>query len=131
MSSVRIIISFFWDNLSRLYEIYLKNTIMNIPEITVVKEKLERLREQNLIKAWELPYENLLTRLTAAIFFIDTADGTDISRIEKEWKEYEYFGCRPNIEKKLSSMEYRLTFSREHKEVNKALSAEPSAASIA
>jgi hypothetical protein len=104
---------------------------MNVPEITIAKEKLERLREQNLISVWELPYENLLTRLTAAIFFIDTADGTDISSIEEEWKEYEYFSCRPNIEKKLSSMKYRLTFSQEQKEANKALSAEASPASIA
>jgi hypothetical protein len=97
---------------------------MNVPEIVVVKDKLESLKGRTLIEAWELPYENLLTRLTAAIFFIDPTEGTDVSSIEDEFKAYDFFSCRLNTEKKISGMTYRLTFSQEQKEANKAL-AEP------
>ena len=60
--------------------------IGNIPEIKRVKAHLDNLKEQNLVREWELPYENLLTRLTAAIFFLTPEKGVDLTRI---WKELE------------------------------------------
>ncbi len=48
--------------------------IGNVPEINLVKEHLDKLKSAGFINEWELPYENLLTRLTAAIFFLTPAD---------------------------------------------------------
>jgi hypothetical protein len=43
--------------------------IGNVPEIRNVKQQLENLKTKGLLKEWEIPYENILTRLTAAVFF--------------------------------------------------------------
>lgn len=56
--------------------------IGNIPEIQEIKEKLGNLEQVGLIDAWELPYENLFTRLDAAIFFLSP---TNESEVEKIW----------------------------------------------
>ena len=91
---------------------------MNVPEITEVKEKLESLKTENLIKEWELPYENILTRRSAAIFFLTPAGEDKTDTIWKELSQYENFSARLNTEKKLSELQYRLTFSAEEKEQN-------------
>jgi hypothetical protein len=44
---------------------------MHVPEIIEVKDLLQSLKSNNDLKDWELPYENLLTRRSAAIFFVD------------------------------------------------------------
>ena len=97
---------------------------MNVPDITAVKDKLESLKGQGLIATWELPYENLLTRLTAAIFFVEPSNAADTGNIWNEFHEYENFSHRANKEKKLSTLKYRLTFSQEQKEANMALAEE-------
>jgi hypothetical protein len=88
---------------------------MNIPDIVQVKGTLEKLKEQNLLAGWELPYENLLTRLTAALFFIDPADGVDLNHIWREFQGYADFNYSANTERKLSAMKYRLTFNKDDK----------------
>lgn len=93
---------------------------MYVPEIIEVKEHLDRLKASNLIETWELPYENLLTRRSAAIFFLTPAGDTKASfeKIQRELSKYDNFSSRLNEEKKLSSLQYRLTFSKEEKEKN-------------
>jgi hypothetical protein len=44
--------------------------IGDVPEIKAVKATLDRLVAQGLVGQWELPYEDLLTRLDAARFFL-------------------------------------------------------------
>ena len=56
--------------------------IGNVPEIKAVKKHLEELKEKGLVSEWELPYENILTRLTAAIFFLTPKDD---SKLEEIW----------------------------------------------
>ena len=85
---------------------------MYAPKIAKAKEFLDILKTKNkLIAEWELPYENLLTRLDAAIFFCNPADNIDE---EKLWQQlgttFSGFEYRLNEEKKLSEMNYRLTF---------------------
>jgi hypothetical protein len=85
--------------------------ILNIPEIIKVKNRLMELQAVGLVKEWELPYENLLTRLPAAIFFL-TPNGEDkMAAIIEALKEYPNFNCRDNIEKSLSLLKYRITFA--------------------
>jgi hypothetical protein len=93
---------------------------MYVKEINEVKDNLEQLKTKGLIQEWELPYENLLTRLSAAIFFITPA-GDDESSLGEVWsalEQYANFSFRLNHEKKLSGLQYRITFSEEEKQKN-------------
>lgn len=87
---------------------------MNVPEINEIKSLLKHLKSQNLIVEWELPYENLLTRRSAAIFFLTLDEKvTDENVIWKHFKEYENFNYRLNNEKSLSQLKYRMVFNQE------------------
>lgn len=87
--------------------------IGHVPEIIAVKDRLEELKNKNLIKDWELPYENLLTRLTAAIFFVEPIGGEEMEPVWEELKEFTYFRYSTNGEEKLSKMKWRVEFSEE------------------
>jgi DNA mismatch repair protein MutH len=94
---------------------------MYVPQIVEVKEHLEKLKNAGLIREWELPYENLLTRRSAAIFFITPA-AEDDARLQQVWEElerYDNFGYRVNEEKKLSQLHYRVTFNPEEAAENR------------
>jgi len=98
----------------RYYELILKDEviIMHAPKISKAKEFLDILKNKDkLIAEWELPYENLLTRLDAAIFFCNPVENIDEKelwqRLGSAFSGFEYV---LNEEKKLSEMNYRLTF---------------------
>ena len=94
---------------------------MYVPEIIEVKDHLEKLKTSDVIKAWELPYENILTRRSAAIFFVSLHDTSSMPTVAKELGSYDNFSYRKNEEKKLSQLDYRITFSKEEKEKNEAV----------
>ncbi|MBL6449144.1 hypothetical protein JMN32_22725 [Fulvivirga sp. 29W222] len=97
---------------------------MNVPHITEVKEKLDGLKSQKLIKDWELPYEDILTRISSAVFFVSLEDDGKAEEVWSELSGVKDFSVRPNEEKKLSELSYRLTFSKEEKEKNESLKEE-------
>lgn len=84
--------------------------IGNIPEIIEVKQCLEQMKSEGVILQWELPYENLLTRRSAAVFFLTPVSQDDMLSIEKQLKQYKDFSCRENTEKTLSQLSYRVEF---------------------
>lgn len=84
----------------------------NVPAIKTVKQHLEELKERGLISQWELPYENLLTRLTAAVFFLTPADDSKLDEIWKELEGHDMLQYRLNEEKKLSSLQWRVEFNK-------------------
>lgn len=86
--------------------------IGNVPEINSVKEHLGRLEKDGLIKEWELPYENLLTRLTAAVFFLTPADEKYLEKIWNELEIYKMLQYKLNKEKKLSSLQWQVGFAK-------------------
>lgn len=88
---------------------------MHVPEITKVKNHLESLKDQGLIASWELPYENILTRISAAIFFVTPAGAQVADEIWDSMSVFENFACRENTEKTLSKLQYRVTFNEEEK----------------
>lgn len=88
---------------------------MNVPDINEVKAHLDKLKSNGMVSSWELPYENLLTRRSAAIFFFDS-DHAD--KVAVELSRYADFSYRENTEKKLSKYKYRVTFSKEEREKN-------------
>ena len=85
-------------------------TIGNVPEIIKVKQHLAQLKEKGLVSDWELPYENLLTRVSAAIFFLTPASEEKAGEIWEQLKTYPNFAYRENAEQKLSLLKYRVTF---------------------
>jgi hypothetical protein len=95
---------------------------MHIPEIIQVKDRLDELKSSGIIAEWELPYENILTRRSAAIFFLTPAGEDKMKGVESELDKFENFSYRLNTEKNLSQLQYRVTFSKEEREKN--LSAE-------
>lgn len=90
---------------------------MHVPEIIEVKEHLDKLKAAKTIDSWELPYENILTRRSAAIFFVDTSEDK-LPELTNALNGYADFSYRVNSEQKLSDMKYRITFSSEEKEKN-------------
>lgn len=84
--------------------------IGNIPEIIEVKELLERMKKEGLVSEWELPYENLLTRLSAAIFFLTPVSEESMPVISENLGQFKDFAYMPNTKKKLSQLVYRIEF---------------------
>lgn len=85
---------------------------MNVPEIQEVKKHLDTLKDKGLVKEWELPYENILTRLTAAIFFLTPTDDSKLDVIWKELDQHPRLTYRLNEEKKLSQLVWRVEFNK-------------------
>lgn len=90
---------------------------MYVPEIIEVKETLDNAKKDGLIDSWELPYENILTRRSAAIFFV-TPKGGSQEEIWNRLRKFDEFSFRPNSEARLSTLQYRVTFSKAEKEKN-------------
>jgi hypothetical protein len=86
--------------------------IGNVPEIIKVKNHLKQLQEKGMINDWELPYENILTRLTAAIFFLSPSNESYLDEIWKELEIHKMLQYRLNEEKKLSQLEWRVEFNK-------------------
>jgi hypothetical protein len=82
----------------------------NVPEIKAVKEHLEALTQAGLIASWELPYENLLTRLSAAIFFFTLTSPDHLEEVQAELSRHQQLSCRTNVEKTLSELDWRADF---------------------
>lgn len=82
---------------------------MHVPEINKFKADLEALQSKKLIKAWELPYENLLTRISAAIFFLTPIDLSAESKIWNALKKHGKLKYSANEDQKLSTLKYRVT----------------------
>lgn len=90
---------------------------MHVPEIIEVKDALEKAKSKKLIKDWELPYENLLTRRDAAHFFVEPTE--DSSKLEKVWaslEQFENFRYHLNEKKLLSQMTYEIKFDKKPEE---------------
>ena len=85
--------------------------IGNVPEIKAVRQTLEKLQQQGLVKEWEVPYEHILTQLSSAIFFITLTENTSPEAIWSILND-DRVTYRPNEEKKLSQLEWRLEFKR-------------------
>jgi len=83
---------------------------MNVPEITAFKAHMETLKSKGYLIDWELPYENLLTRLNAAIFFAKASTNHTITDIWKELEIYPELRIEENEDKNLSQLELRISF---------------------
>lgn len=86
--------------------------IGNVIEVNAVKEHLCKMKESGLIAHWELPFDRLLTRLTAAIFYISPEDGTDEEEIWKALAIHERLHYQLNEDHKLSTLKWRVEFNQ-------------------
>jgi hypothetical protein len=84
----------------------------HVSEIQAVKQQLEQLKERGLVRDWEIPYQNILTRLTAAIFFLSPAEESHLERIWEELGRRPMLHYRPNEEKKLSRLDWIVEFNK-------------------
>jgi len=84
----------------------------NVPAIRAVKEQFDSLKERGLIKEWEIPYENTLTRLSAAVFFFTPTDESGLNEIWEVLGENEALQYRLNEEKKLSQLIWKVEFNK-------------------
>jgi hypothetical protein len=85
--------------------------IGNISEINEVKAHLNEKKRQGLIEDWELPYEHLLTRLDAAVFFITPSRDSDIEKLWSVMKERGLVSHKANDKKGMSLLEWRIEFN--------------------
>lgn len=85
--------------------------IGNVSEINSVKNHLTELQHKGLIKEWELPYENILTRLTAAIFFLNPTEEENLSLIWEELSVHKMLKYRKNEEGEISDLKWRVEFN--------------------
>jgi hypothetical protein len=84
----------------------------NVSEIQAVKRQLDQLKERGLVRDWEIPYENILTRLTAAIFFLSPAGEEHLESIWEELGRRPMLHYRPNEEKQISRLGWRVEFNK-------------------
>jgi hypothetical protein len=89
------------------------NQIGNVAEINEVKHELDNLVNAGLVSKWELPYENLLTRVTAAVFFIEPVKEENLDDIRKILERFPRFKYRENTERKLSKLQWRVEFNKD------------------
>lgn len=87
--------------------------IGNVAEVNAVKDHLDKMKETGLIAQWELPFEHLLTRLTAATFFITPADGTYEEEIWKTLANHERLHYQLNEDHELSKLKYKVEFNKD------------------
>lgn len=86
--------------------------IGNVPEINSVKETLNDLKKRGIVNGWELPYESILTRLSAAIFFVDAPSEDGFEDAVKELERYGPMSIRKNEEKALSELDWVVEFKK-------------------
>lgn len=87
--------------------------IGHIPEIIAVKNCLEKLKKKGIIEDWGLPCENLLTRLTAAVFFVEPRSEENMATVCESLKEFPDFRFAANEGKLISQLKYRIEFNKD------------------
>ena len=84
--------------------------IGNVPEIIEIKNQLKQMKQDGLVLDWELPYENLLTRRSAAIFFLTPVSEGMLPEIWQNFAKYDGFRQCKNSKKSLSNLDYKIEF---------------------
>jgi hypothetical protein len=84
---------------------------MYVQDIMRVKDELITLKSKGIIGNWELPYENLLTRLSESVFFLSPSNTANEAEIWKTLEKYPNCSYRTNEEKLLSELPYRVSFN--------------------
>ncbi|MNW42816.1 hypothetical protein D3C74_200000 [compost metagenome] len=86
--------------------------IGNVQEIKEIRNYLDKLKQNGIIMSWELPYENLLTRLSAAIFFFTLTENANLSDIKDCFKEFNNVNIVPHEPGNISQMPYKIIFDQ-------------------
>jgi len=86
------------------------NKIGNVKEIKEVKSIFAQLSSGGIVKTWELPYENLLTKLSAAIFFFSSDNNQDVNNVDYALGKIPGYRRKTNDVYELSKLDYRVDF---------------------
>lgn len=83
---------------------------MFVEEIDRMKKQFELLKSKGIVNEWELPYENLLTRLDAAFFYANIDKAEEFNEF---FNDYKNFQVVKNDEKLISELAYEISFKHE------------------
>ncbi|MEM9719529.1 MAG: hypothetical protein AAGA10_09795 [Bacteroidota bacterium] len=86
--------------------------LSNISGIQAVKNQLSDLKEKGIIQSWELPYEEILTKLSAGIFFLSPTNESNLTMIWESLRKLDQLQYKRNEERKLSQLEWQIQFKR-------------------
>lgn len=84
--------------------------IGNIEEIKEIKSLLIEMTEGGVLQCWELPYENILTRREAALFFFTPKTEQALEVVRDRLASCGDSKIEKNTDKTISMMSHRLRF---------------------
>jgi hypothetical protein len=90
--------------------------IGHVPEIIEVKRQLEQLAADGAVSRWELPYENILTRLDAALFYVEFSAGREPDEVWRKLSGHGDLCFGANTDHTLSTLPYWFGFGSPEKE---------------
>jgi hypothetical protein len=82
-----------------------------VPEILEFKEYLQKFAEKGEVVSWELPYENILSRISAAYFFLSLEKNINEEHFFEEVKKSYPITYSSNADKKLSQLDWEIKFN--------------------
>lgn len=86
--------------------------IGNVPEITEIRSALEEMTNEGLLLGWELPYENLLTRNDAAIYFLSVSEDIDANIVWEKLAHFSGLEYKENSARELSQLNWEIKFNK-------------------
>jgi hypothetical protein len=86
--------------------------IGHVKEINEVKEILQQLQEKEWLEKWELPHESLLTRLSAAIFFLSIKEHVAPVNVWEALEGNAALLYKKNDLPEISRLEWQVTFNK-------------------
>ncbi|HWV68409.1 hypothetical protein [Chitinophaga sp.] len=89
------------------------NRIGDVPEIQLISSQLRELQKTGAIQAWEAPCTRILTRRSAALYFITAMSEEMEALIWDTLKVHEGFGYQLNQYPDISSLKWCITFNND------------------
>ena len=82
-------------------------------EIREVKDLMDAMHQGGLVKEWNLPFEEILSGLAQAVFFLTPEDDSCLEEIWKELDKFPYMAYQRNESGAVSKLEWRIAFNRD------------------
>ena len=82
-------------------------------EIREVKDLMAAMNQGGLVKEWELPFEEILSGLAQAVFFLTPVDDSCLEKIWNELGKFPYMTYQRNESGTVSKLVWRIAFNRD------------------
>lgn len=87
--------------------------IGDVPEIHKINSQLDELRQKGIVLDWEIPCMEMLTRKSAALYFITAVSEEAEPLIWETLKIHDGFGYRMNDLTDISHLKWCVTFNND------------------